>query len=489
MTRFAASVLLFVFLSSVAAKEAQAVDSPRLSALSAAIAAGDGKALDTFWREIERTHTPLIEPLQGEADEILLTFLWRARAGQEESNVGVTSPLGEMYRAHAVPEPLMRLPQTDVWFRTYRTSKRVRFEYALTWPQGHTANPQANDSFTHRDVMYESFLDPLNPKAMSSQWDEKPDGKNWADKIRRVSYAEGPGAPAEPFVAERMGIERGQLTTTEFSSALLGNIRRISIYTPPGLQHGSPDCDFLLMFDRAEYVMAVPTPTILDNMQADGALRPIVAVFVGNAPGAARSIELPGNPKFQQFLREELLPWIRARYRFTADPQRSVVGGSSFGGLAAAYTALTNPDVFGNVLSQSGSYWWWPEFRYEDRNVDALHADAGWMIRKYAATTKLPLRFYMDAGTLEGALMLLPNRMFRDLLRAKGYEVTYRELVGAHDYIVWRSTLSDGLIALLGVSQRRAAEIRTHDRARGVVQQYALLRITTKPSRLAEPTR
>lgn len=458
MIGFAGSVLFLALLSSVgvAAEADPVVDSPRLAALSSAIAAGDRKALEAFWREVEQAHAPLIEPLPDNSGKVLLTFLWRAGAGEEEINVGVASPLGEMYRAHAVPEPLIHLPQTDVWFRTYRASNRVRFEYALTWPQGRAANAQANDSFTHRGVMYETFPDPLNPKAMSLEWDEKLDEKTWADKIRRVSYAEGPSAPAEPFVAERAGVKRGQLTTIEFTSTLLGNTRRISIYTPPGLQHGAPECDFLLMFDRAEYVMAVPTPTILDNMQADRVIRPIVAVFAGNAPGAARSVELPGNPRFQAFLRQELLPWIRARYRFTTDPRRSVVGGSSFGGLASAYTAFTNPDVFGNVLSQSGSYWWWPGFRYEGRDVDALNADAGWMIRQYAAARKLPLRFYMDAGSLEGALMLLPNRTLRDLLQAKGYEVTYREYAGAHDYILWRSTISDGLTALLGATSSAA---------------------------------
>ena len=36
------------------------------------------------------------------------------------------------------------------------------------------------------------------------------------------------------------------------------------------------------------------------------------------------------------------------------------VGGMSYGGLAASFAALRHPDVFGAVLSQSGSYWWRP---------------------------------------------------------------------------------------------------------------------------------
>jgi len=67
-----------------------------------------------------------------------------------------------------------------------------------------------------------------------------------------------------------------------------------------------------------------------------------------------------------------------------------VVAGSSYGGLAAAYGGLPpayagfrHPEVFGNVLSQSGAYWWRPD---ETQEHD-------WLIRQFVAAERLPLRF------------------------------------------------------------------------------------------------
>ena len=39
----------------------------------------------------------------------------------------------------------------------------------------------------------------------------------------------------------------------------------------------------------------------------------------------------------------------------------------------------------------------------------------------------------------------------RTVLRAKGYAVHYAEYSGGHDYLCWRGTLVDALIALRGL--------------------------------------
>jgi enterochelin esterase family protein len=41
------------------------------------------------------------------------------------------------------------------------------------------------------------------------------------------------------------------------------------------------------------------------------------------------------------------------------------------------------------------------------------------------------------------------NRRFRDTLRQRGYPVAFHEYTGGHDYVNWRRTFADGLLAVL----------------------------------------
>jgi enterochelin esterase-like enzyme len=68
----------------------------------------------------------------------------------------------------------------------------------------------------------------------------------------------------------------------------------------------------------------------------------------------------------------------------------------------------------------------------------------------------LPIRFYLEAGLFENDYpdtLLAQNRRLRDVLEAKGYSVVYSEFVGGHEFLSWRGSVADGLIALAGREQ------------------------------------
>ena len=49
-----------------------------------------------------------------------------------------------------------------------------------------------------------------------------------------------------------------------------------------------------------------------------------------------------------------------------------------------------------------------------------------------------------------GQGLLNSNRLLRDVLLAMGYTVRYDEYYGGHDFMRWRGSIADGLIALIG---------------------------------------
>lgn len=175
-------------------------------------------------------------------------------------------------------------------------------------------------------------------------------------------------------------------------------------------------------------------------------IRPAIAVFVLNM--GRRNRDLTGDPAFANFIAEELVPWMRSRYAIHPGPGAVAVGGSSFGGFAASYTALLHSDVIGNVISQSGAYWItrdWQSVR------PPYPHDTGMLIEEFKSRPHLPIRFYLEVGRFDlGAALLGANRELRDVLQVKGYEVDYREFDGGHDIAQWRSSLGDALISIFG---------------------------------------
>jgi len=427
--------------------------SPRIKALKAAVESGKRASVDAFWNEVKGRGAPLIEALAGDDKNMLVTFLWRGGPGTHNVFV-VWFP----YAAEGADDYHMaRLGETDVWYKTVKVDKRKRFMYRLApnVPRPYGPPDGSNDEI-FAIIGTAERIDPLNPK----RWAVDPQSVD-LPQYQGFSVVEMPAAPAQPWVAVREGVPAGTIEKSKFKSTGLNNEREIAVYVPPGYSKTAKPYGLLVLFDEGAYLgdekqgLLVPAPTILDNLISEHRIPPMVALLVGNAPGA-RNRELPCNPAFADFLNFELVPWVLRSYNVTTDPQQTVVGGSSYGGLAAAYAGLRHPETFGNILSQSGSFSWAPPKSGSPSYADP-DDEQNWLARQFIASPRLPLRFYMDAGSDEvdlsghGARSLASGRALRDVLLAKGYEVHFHEFEGGHDYLSWRSTLADGLILLIGI--------------------------------------
>jgi enterochelin esterase-like enzyme len=220
------------------------------------------------------------------------------------------------------------------------------------------------------------------------------------------SLLEGPDARPFRWSLER-DVPHGEVTCDVVDG------RRVWRYEPPRAAEGA-----LLLFDGHAYTTLASAPAVLDNLIADGQIPALAAVLPDSLDTAARMRDLD--------LHEPFLDWCCGLLP-DAPRATTVVAGSSMGGRAAVWSAAQRPDVFGSALAQSGAFF--PPFP---------RVPAG-----------LPLRFYLDVGTLEPELRPLVDAV-RDELTADGYEVAFAEYPGGHDFFWWRETLADGLIALLG---------------------------------------
>lgn len=230
--------------------------------------------------------------------------------------------------------------------------------------------------------------------------------------------------------------------------------RHGAVYTPPGysptLANGYP---LLVVFDAAPHLdpNGRPVPRVLDSLVALGRIPAMVAVFLDDSLGGVRTSELGNNARFAEFMGEELVPWVRQHWNVTHDPHRTIVAGSSAGGLGAAFVALQRPDLFGNVLSQSGAFW---------RGAEGSNAPPyEFLASQVSASPAKDVRFLLDVGSREtgkvlggtGPVFIEATRRLHDALVARGYSVTYTEIPGgAHWPETWEPRFAPDLVTLAG---------------------------------------
>jgi enterochelin esterase family protein len=388
---------------------------------------GRQDAVNQFWQEVAGTG-PLVEPVQDDGQDLLVTFLWRATF--ETHNVLVGWPMAawredDYYMSH--------LQNTDVWYKTIQVRRGSRFSYGLS------PNLRAG-----ADRVFNDQLDPLNPRVF-------PEAPN--SMIDLSSVFETPGAPDESWF-KSLPAKRGTMDPKKFKSDLLKNERDIWIYTPPGYAATAGPYPLLLLFDgpayfREDFNNALPT---LDNLIAGGRIRPVIVCFI-DSPNRRVDQGYDGADAYGDAIVRELMPQLRSTYAISTAARDITIGGFSASGLAASLIALRHSDVFGNVLSQSG---WFLARKSGDQEPNTV-------AQMYLTAPKVPVRFYLETGLYEMvpsgdrpihelALdegLTTANRHFRDVLIAKGYDVTYRETATAHENVHWRATLADALIALL----------------------------------------
>jgi predicted alpha/beta superfamily hydrolase len=203
-----------------------------------------------------------------------------------------------------------------------------------------------------------------------------------------------PGARASP-ADEAAPLIIGETFTID--SRVLSETRRINVYAPPAYAE-SPDARLpvLYMPDGGVAEDFLHVAGLVQVSTGNGTMRPFLLVGIENterrrdmtgptenAGDKKIAPRVGGSEAFRKFIREELMPQVKARYRTTGE---TAIVGESLAGLFVVETFLLDPDLFDTYLAFDPSLWW---------NDQKLAKDAGVRLR---ARPKLAKTLYFASS-------------------------------------------------------------------------------------------
>jgi len=218
------------------------------------------------------------------------------------------------------------------------------------------------------------------------------------------------------------------LETIEIKSKVFGQTRKIQIYAPTHSATEAIALPVLYLQDGSDYFKRAKAVQTALNLEKAGKIKPFIMVFVDYKD---RTKEYWANDDYAKFLATEVVPAIDAKYNTIKTRDGRAILGASLGGITSVHTAVKYLEIFSRIGGQSSSFW-----IDNGRVVKELEKlDAG----------KTKFKFYFDDGTLEG---VEDTRRVNEMLRGKGFDVTYVEGESGHNWTSWRDRLADAFIAL-----------------------------------------
>jgi len=209
--------------------------------------------------------------------------------------------------------------------------------------------------------------------------------------------------------------------------------RKVAVYVPKQYVPGTA-APFIVGADGPDQLLF----TALDNLIAQKRVPVMIAISIGNgggdAQGSQRGLEYDTmSGRYAEFVETEVLPLVQKQFNvtLTKDPDGRATMGCSSGGSAALIMAWYHPELYGRVLTYSGTYvnQQWPP------SVETPHGAWEFHERLIPKSPVKPIRLWMEIGDRD---LLNPNVMHDDMhdwvvanekmatvLAAKGYRYQF----------------------------------------------------------------
>ncbi|MFW9777746.1 MAG: alpha/beta hydrolase [Candidatus Heimdallarchaeota archaeon] len=398
-----------------------------------------------FWNTVQSSDYPIIERLEdanianNNTEYNFVTFLYRT-----SKNVDNVFLLAEFNFIDPKDYLFEHIDGTDIFYKTFLLPKGAQAEYRIF------ENDPLDGIFA--GAKYQNRLERFHehPDKLSRHIRRIPNGYLGKKDLFIASLR--PFPPEISNFVNNKNQQKGEISTYEQESDILGCSRKISLYTPADY-NAEAAYKFIFIHDGSAALSYGETHTLIDYLIASKAISPVVGIFTD--PGVkngntTRNEEYPCNPHYARSIVQEILPWVRENVSISSDPNDGIIAGSSYGGLASFYYSFMYPESIANVLSLSGSFHWGrpdEDYPYE------------WLPRKIAFSEKKAIKAYLEVGKLEGEYhwnspgfpnQIVSHRHFVTILRMKGYSYEYNEYNGDHSPTSWIKPLERGLRYFLG---------------------------------------
>lgn len=182
----------------------------------------------------------------------------------------------------------------------------------------------------------------------------------------RGTYYEAPPYARTSDADTQAGVPVGVVTSAVFTGSAVypGTSWDYWVYVPQQYDGSEPAALFVLtdgdVYQRNDGGGSYRSPTVFDNLIAEGAMPTTIAVFIdpgSNNGQSTRSLEYDTpDENYVTFVLDELLPEALLGLSIAEDPALRAFGGRSSGGAAAFTAGWERPDAFGLIYTTLGSF-------------------------------------------------------------------------------------------------------------------------------------
>ena len=156
--------------------------------------------------------------------------------------------------------------------------------------------------------------------------------------------------------------------TFTLESKVLAETRRINVYLPPGYAKSDAKMPVLYMPDGGLGEDFLHVAGLVQVSVGNETMRPFILVGIenterrrdltgptDNAKDKTIAPHVGGSVLFRKFIRDELMPEVKKRYRTTDE---TAIVGESLAGLFVVETFFLEPDLFDIYIAIDPSLWW-----------------------------------------------------------------------------------------------------------------------------------